>query len=337
MRVSLLVIIMLAAGSLFADTITSVKMKIAVLNLKNANGVTPSDAELISDRLRNEFFSTGTVDVMERAQMQEVLKEQGFQSSGTTCTDEGCIVAMGKLLGVRRIIIGSVGKLGSMYMINIRGINVESGKVEKVVSEDVKGDIDKLVEILPRIAGVFTGTVIVNIQNPPPVKEVAKTTLETTEPQTMHVTLLSHIPCDRDTIFLERLVFQQSKVGVSLKDFDFEDLNKQLAEAINESIDKEVMVIPREQLVKVNCNSQVIRVFIKSYSTEEDGDQRKGTLKVIVSLYDTPRSQQPLASAVLEETGSRDWSEAKTLMYAFEAIANEIEDDLDSDFDSFLK
>lgn len=337
MRVSFLMILIVSASSIFADTMTSVKMKIAILNLKNANGVTPADAELISDRLRNEFFSTGTFDVMEREQMQEILKEQGFQTSGTTCTDEGCIVAMGKLLGVKRIIIGSVGKLGSMYMINIRGINVESGKVEKVVSEDVKGDIDKLVEILPRIAGIFTGTVIVNIQNPPPTKNVSKPSPTAIEPQPEQGTSLDHIPCDRDTIFLERVVFQQSQVKVSLKDFDFDDLNEELADAINESIDKEVVIIPRAQLSKVNCNSQVIRLFIKSYSTEEDGDQRKGTLKVIVSLYETPRAPEPLSSVVFEETGSRDWSEAKTLKYAFEAIADEIEDDLDSDFDRFLK
>jgi TolB-like protein len=337
MRASFLVIIILAAGSIFPDAMTTVKMKIAVLNLKNANGVTTADAELISDRLRNEFFSTGTVDVMEREQMQEILKEQGFQTSGTTCTDEGCIVAMGKLLGVRRIIIGSVGKLGSMYMINIRGINVESGKVEKVVSEDVKGDIDKLVEILPRIAGVFTGTVIVNIQNPPQSKEVSRPTPKAVESQPLQGTSLIHVPCDRDTIFLERLIFQQSQVGVSLKDFDFDNLNEELADAINEAIDKEIVVIPREQLAKVHCNGQVIRIFVKSYSTEKDGSQRKGTLKVIVSLYNTPRSSEPLSSVVFEETGSRDWSEAKTLMYAFEAIRDEIEDDLDSDFDRFLK
>jgi hypothetical protein len=330
-------IIFFATGSIFADAMTTVKMKIAVFNLKNANGVTSSDAELISDRLRNEFFSTGTVDVMEREQMQEILKEQGFQSSGTTCTDEGCIVAMGKLLGVRRIIIGSVGKLGSMYMINIRGINVESGRVEKVVSEDVKGDIDKLVEMLPRIAGVFTGTVIVNIENPPPAKQISNLSQKTTEPQPKPSTPLDQIPCNRDTIFFERIAIQQSQVKVSLKDFDFDDLNEKIADAINEAIDKEVTVIPREQLSKVNCNGQVIRLFIKSYSTEEDGDQRKGTLKVIISLYETPRSPEPLSSVAFEETGSRDWSEAKTLMYAFEAIADEIEDDLDSDFDRFLK
>jgi len=337
MRILFLLIVIFATSSTVADTMTTVKMKIAVLNLKNANGVTPEDAELISDRLRNEFFSTGTVDVMERGQMQEILKEQGFQTSGTTCTDEGCIVAMGKLLGVRRIIIGSVGKLGSLYMINIRGINVESGKVEKVVSEDVKGNIDKLVELLPRIAGVFTGTVIVNIQNPSPLKENPEPVPEVISPQPGNSIPLAYIPCNRDTIFLERVFFHQHLVGVSLKDFDFDDLNEKLVDAINESIDKEVFVIPREQLSKVNCNGQLIRLFIKSYSTEPDGSQRKGTLKVIVSLYDSPRAQEPLSSVVFEETGRRDWSEAKTLMYAFEAIADEIEDDLDSDFDRFLK
>ena len=95
---------------------------------------------------------------MERDQMQEVLKEQGFQQSGTTCSDEGCMVELGRMLGVKRLVVGSIGKLGTMFMVNVRSINIETGKVEKVVSEDVRGNIEDVVAIIPLIARKMTGT-----------------------------------------------------------------------------------------------------------------------------------------------------------------------------------
>ena len=88
------VLLFFIAGILLATEQPEKKIKIAILTLKNANGVSQGESELISDRLRNDFFETGKVDVMERDQMQEVLKEQGFQQSGTTCSDEGCMVEL---------------------------------------------------------------------------------------------------------------------------------------------------------------------------------------------------------------------------------------------------
>lgn len=124
----------------------------AILNIKCGAGVTEPDGDLISDRLRAEIFNTGNASVMERNQMQDILKEQGFQQSGATCTDEDCLVKMGQMLGVHFLVAGSLGKLGSMYMVNMRTIDVQTGKIVRAVSVDVKGDIEDLVEYLPRIA-----------------------------------------------------------------------------------------------------------------------------------------------------------------------------------------
>jgi TolB-like protein len=127
------------------------KINIAVLTLKNTSGITSGEVELISDRLRGELFSTGRVNVMERDQMQDVLKEQGFQQSGA-CTDEACMVEMGQLLGVEMLISGSIGKLGTLYMVNVRMIDVGTAQIVKVVSEDIKGGIEGVVTRLKTIA-----------------------------------------------------------------------------------------------------------------------------------------------------------------------------------------
>jgi TolB-like protein len=149
----LLGIWVLSVNAQQGSTVTPTTQKnYAILNIKCGAGVTEPDGDLISDRLRAEIFNTGNANVMERNQMQEILKEQGFQQSGATCTDEDCLVKMGQMLGVHYLVAGSLGKLGSMYMVNMRTIDVQTGKIVRAVSVDVKGDIEDLVEYLPRIA-----------------------------------------------------------------------------------------------------------------------------------------------------------------------------------------
>jgi TolB-like protein len=129
----------------------------ALVNLRVGEGVTNGDAELISDRLRAEIFNIGSVNVMERNQMQDILKEQGFQQSGATCSDEACLVQLGQMLGVQFLVAGSLGRLGTLYMVNVRAIDVQTGKIVRVVSVDVKGNVEDLVDHLPRIAMQLTG------------------------------------------------------------------------------------------------------------------------------------------------------------------------------------
>ncbi|MDD5675201.1 MAG: CsgG/HfaB family protein [Chitinivibrionales bacterium] len=76
---------------------TQTKTNIAVSDL-TGQGIDASTAAVISDRLRSELFNTGMVSVLERSQMQEILKEQGFQQTG--CTSDQCAVETGQLLGL---------------------------------------------------------------------------------------------------------------------------------------------------------------------------------------------------------------------------------------------
>lgn len=126
------------------------KWNVAVLNLKVADGVTAGEAEIISDRLRAELFNTGNVSIMEREEMKQILAEQGLQQSGA-CSDEACMVQTGKLLGVQQIIAGSIGKVGSMYLINLRMFDVSTGKLIRAISRDLNG-IDVIVNNLPDIS-----------------------------------------------------------------------------------------------------------------------------------------------------------------------------------------
>ena len=76
------------------------RMRIAILDFQ-ADGVSKSIARRISELIRTEMINTGKYIVIERNQMNIILKEQGLQQTG--CTDENCAVQVGKLLSAKTL------------------------------------------------------------------------------------------------------------------------------------------------------------------------------------------------------------------------------------------
>ena len=125
---------------LIVSTISAVDKKtIAVLDL-DAEGVSPQEAIYLTNRIRHELIQTGKYDVLERSAMEEILTEQSFQMTG--CTSSECAVEAGQLLGVQNMVAGSVGKIGSMYTIFLRLIDVESGEIKASATADCRGSIE---------------------------------------------------------------------------------------------------------------------------------------------------------------------------------------------------
>lgn len=117
----------------------SARLNIAVNDL-SGKGIKQTEAEIISERLRSELLNTGVFKVMERNDMASVLKEQGFQQTGA-CDEASCLVEVGQLLGVERMVAGSVGKIATMHTISLRMINVATGEIMFTVNEDYQGDL----------------------------------------------------------------------------------------------------------------------------------------------------------------------------------------------------
>jgi TolB-like protein len=120
---------------------------LAVANFEAAE-VSASDAAVISDLFRTEMVKVGSFDVVEKASMERVLQEQAFQQTG--CTTQECAVKLGKILNVQYLVLGSVGKLFGSYVITIRVVKVETGKIiysdaeQNLSQADVAGAIRTL-------------------------------------------------------------------------------------------------------------------------------------------------------------------------------------------------
>ncbi len=123
-----IVIILGVYSSIFAQE----KMRIAILDLKPED-ISIKTSKVVSNMLRTELINIGSFTVIERSQMDKLLKEQGFQQTG--CTDQECAVQLGRLMSAKKILIGEIGTLGNEIIISVRIVDVEKGIAEYAAME----------------------------------------------------------------------------------------------------------------------------------------------------------------------------------------------------------
>jgi hypothetical protein len=119
---------------LVGNTVKKDGLNVAIADMV-PQGVSMSDAAVVSDWLRGALVANSRYNVVERNEMEKVLAEQAFQQTG--CTSQECAVKLGKILNVKRMVVGSFGKFLDAYVLNVRVIDVETGSV--IHSDTTKG------------------------------------------------------------------------------------------------------------------------------------------------------------------------------------------------------
>ena len=148
MRKFLLPIILLT--SLFA------REYIAIIDFEGIN-VSEGDARALTQRLTSELIKLETYQVLERNEMKRLLEENELRKKMspdlveghvheyyTNCIDLNCAVEIGKVIGAKYMVVGSVSKLGSSFSIESRLIDVETSEAYISASYIHKGQIDAL-------------------------------------------------------------------------------------------------------------------------------------------------------------------------------------------------
>jgi TolB-like protein len=142
------IIILVSVCFLFGiQLISAEKMRIAVIDF-TPNNISKYAAKAVSENISIEMTKKGDFVMIERSQMSSILSEQGLQQTG--CTDTACAVEMGKLLSARKILVGTLTKIGSVFTLNAKVVDVESGKIDFAESErcNREDDIDAASRIL---------------------------------------------------------------------------------------------------------------------------------------------------------------------------------------------
>lgn len=108
-------------------------LKVAILDFENTSGITKYDglgkamsSMLITDIATN--VSPRRLQIVERSQIQKILKEQNFQAS--SAVDKTSTVKAGKMLGVKYLLIGDIYVLNDALIINARFVDAETGDIK---------------------------------------------------------------------------------------------------------------------------------------------------------------------------------------------------------------
>jgi len=112
-----------------------------------------AEGAAVADLLRVRLVQLGHCTVVEREQIESVLKEQAFQGSGLT--DAKTAVKVGKLLGAERMVIGSVGTIDTRKFFTVSVVSVDTGVVEKAEYarwRSGSGELDQGIELLAQSA-----------------------------------------------------------------------------------------------------------------------------------------------------------------------------------------
>ncbi len=134
-----------------AQQITS----LAILDFEG-RGIAAHEAASLTDWLRSEIVGLTVVPVIERGDMLEVLMgEQDLRLTG--CTSDDCAVQVGQILGVTHMLAGSIGQVGSTFIILARLIDVETGQIMATANRRIKGTLDDLLDEMPPLAKEIIG------------------------------------------------------------------------------------------------------------------------------------------------------------------------------------
>ncbi|MBN1383922.1 MAG: hypothetical protein JW983_03445 [Elusimicrobia bacterium] len=100
--------------------------KIAVMDIR-AYDIDKKIAVMVNEFIRNDLFELGNFELVERSQIELVLKEQKLQMSGILSNKKA--VKVGEVVGAKKIVIGTLSRLGEKYFLVLRIVDVENSVI----------------------------------------------------------------------------------------------------------------------------------------------------------------------------------------------------------------
>lgn len=125
--------------------------RVAVLDF-TGHGLSSGEAAGFSDLVRARLFQIGNCGVVERSELEPLLREQSLQSSGLIAPESA--VKLGKLLKAERVVIGSLGREGERRFADARIVSPRTGAAERaeVVTWADKAEMEAALELLAQAA-----------------------------------------------------------------------------------------------------------------------------------------------------------------------------------------
>jgi hypothetical protein len=106
--------------------------KVAIVSVASSSAQL---SEYIISRLEAALVNGKKLVVVDRANLDKIRAEQGFQLSGEV--DDSSAKSIGKLLGAGAIVTGSFADLGDVYSLTLKAINIETATVAVSYPADI--------------------------------------------------------------------------------------------------------------------------------------------------------------------------------------------------------
>jgi len=116
---------------------------VAVLDLQ-PRGVDRSVAESLTDIVVKEIDRFQAFSTITKDEIQKLL-EHAEQKQAMGCDDTSCLAEIGGALGVDFLVSGGVGRLGGVYMVSLKLIDVRNAKVVSRQEREVRGSEEELI------------------------------------------------------------------------------------------------------------------------------------------------------------------------------------------------
>lgn len=113
---------------------------VAVLSF-TGDGIQARDLAAVTNRFEIELLASDSFKIIERRNIDRILREQGFQQSGA-CDNSECSVELGKLLSVDGIYTGEVGKVGKTWTLSVKRTDVGTGQTIFSHVMDIDGGLE---------------------------------------------------------------------------------------------------------------------------------------------------------------------------------------------------
>lgn len=131
------------------------EVSFAVFDLK-ATGIREEDAQNLTQILSVELKRIESATVISRDDIIAMLSLEK-QKDMLGCDDASCLAEIGGALGVDKLVVGQVGKLGESYVISLRLIDAFNVTVDSRVTESFKGEEEQLIRSVRHAARQLVG------------------------------------------------------------------------------------------------------------------------------------------------------------------------------------
>jgi TolB-like protein len=138
--------------------IESEKMRVAVLDFTSPDEVYRELARAVADTLQTKLIGLGGYTIIVRGEnLKKIMEELALQQTGIV--DDKTAVQIGKQIGAKFVITGSITKPGSLYTINATLIDVETGAGITAASVEAK-EKDEMLKMVPELALKLTSRTV---------------------------------------------------------------------------------------------------------------------------------------------------------------------------------